>query len=197
MKARAGDVGALGVSEIIAAMKSSAPDTRIHLVGHSFGGRVVTAVSKSLGDANKPCPSTMSLLQAAFSHNGFAQNYYAQKDGHFRSVMQNNVVDGPVLVTYTHNDRANALAYPLASRLAGQDAAAIGDPNDRFGAIGANGAQHTPEANNGKLLAVGENGYEFQSGTLYNLNADSFITDHCDVRGEKVAYAILAAITST
>jgi hypothetical protein len=197
MKARASVVGAGGVCEFLAAVMEGAPETKIHLVGHSFGGRVVTAASKALGDKEKPKPSSMSLLQAAFSHNGFAKNFRHGKDGCFRPVMQDSLVAGPVIVTHTHNDTANAIAYPLASRLAGQDAAAVGGAGDPFGAIGANGALHTPEAITGALLPVGAPGYSFLAGHLYNLEADRYIKDHGDIGGREVAYALLTAIGST
>ena len=197
MKARAGRVGAGGVRKIVAAVRGHRSRTRVHLVGHSFGGRVVTAAAKALGDAGEPQPASMSLLQAAFSHNGFARRFDGDKDGHFRSVMRDRAVAGPVLVTHTHNDTANGLAYPLASRFSGADAAAVGGPDDRFGAIGANGAQHTPEARPGTLLAAGSPGYHFEAGRLYNLQADAYIEDHGDVTGPEVAYGILTAIAST
>ena len=196
MKARAGDVGAKGVKQLVAAVKEQAADTKVHLVGHSFGGRVVTSAAKALGDTAGPKPSSMTLLQAAFSHNGFAENFYNGKDGFFRNVLSGQAVDGPIVVTHTHNDKANAIAYPLASRLAGEDAAGLGGPTDRYGAIGANGAQHTPNANAGTLLAVGATGYDFDAGNLYNLIADPFIKDHGDVAGEQVAYAILSAVAT-
>ena len=73
----------------------------------------------------------------------------------------------------------------------------MGGPDDRFGAIGANGAQHTPKAQSETLLDVGKPGYAFQAGFLYNLKADDFIMDHGDVKGRQVAYAILSAVATT
>ena len=43
MKERAGTVGSTGVNEVLRAVRENHPDVRIHLVGHSFGGRLVTA----------------------------------------------------------------------------------------------------------------------------------------------------------
>ena len=80
---------------------------------------------------------SLSFLQTAFSHNGFSKTM----SGFFRSVVDQHRVKGPILVTYTPNDRAVGLAYPTASRLSGTVASAFGDKNDRFGGLGRNGAQ--------------------------------------------------------
>jgi hypothetical protein len=140
---------------------------------------------------------TISLLQAAFSHNGFADNFAGNKDGFFRKVLENKGVSGPVLITHTKNDIAVGLAYPIASSLAQDDASGLGDENDRFGGLGRNGAQKTPEAIKGlSLLPVGGT-YQFQPGKLHNLRADDFIKSHGDICKPQVAYAILTAVAMT
>ena len=45
MKERAGTVGAGGLNPLLRELRAAAPDLRIHLVGHSFGGRLVTAAA--------------------------------------------------------------------------------------------------------------------------------------------------------
>jgi hypothetical protein len=100
-----------------------------------------------------------------------------------------------VLITHSRQDTAVGYAYPLASRLAGQDASGLGDAGDRFGGIGRNGAQDTPEAQIGTLQAVG-GPYAFAPGKLYNLNADEIIGGHSDIRRPEVAYAILTSVAS-
>lgn len=76
-----------------------------------------------------------------------------------------------------------------------QDAAGIGGPTSRFGGIGCNGAQHTPEAVDGRLLDVSGQ-YAFTGRKVFNLMADDFITGHSDVCGMQVAHAILAGVGS-
>jgi hypothetical protein len=105
-------------------------------------------------------------------------------------------VNGPILISHTPNDTAVGLIYPIASRLAGQNAAGLGDASDPFGGMGRNGAQKTPEAIGGKLLDAG-GAYSFQPGKLYNLSADAWIKRHSDISNRQVAYAILAAIATT
>jgi hypothetical protein len=196
MKERAGLIGRTGVHQAIGRIRSASPQLRIHLIGHSFGGRLVTAVA--LGPEGQPAPSfaTMTLLQAAFSHHGFAHKFDGSHDGFFRAVVSGRRIAGPVLITCTENDKAVGIAYPLASLIANQTASAIGDANDPFGGIGRNGAQHTPEASDGTLGAVGSP-YAFNGGKLYNLNADAVISGHSDICKAEVAYAVLTAVATT
>ncbi|HEY8538056.1 MAG TPA: alpha/beta fold hydrolase [Steroidobacteraceae bacterium] len=194
MKARAGTVGAQGVAGVIAKLRAERPKLRLHLVGHSFGGRVVTAAADAAGGKHRI--DSLTLLQAAFSHNGFAQKFDGKRDGFFRKVVDAKKVRGPILVTCTKNDKAVGIAYPLASRLAGQDAAAIGDENDVYGGIGRNGAVKTPEAIKGTLLAANA-AYDFVAGKIHNLVADAFIADHSDICNPQVAWALASAISRT
>ncbi|MGE5826856.1 MAG: hypothetical protein ACM30G_00630 [Micromonosporaceae bacterium] len=193
MKERAGNVGANGAADLLRTLADRAQPTRRHLVGHSFGARVVAAASAQQATAH-----SMMLLQGAFSHHGFAADYDGQgHDGLFRHTLTGPQLTGPLLVTHTANDRAVGLAYAIASRLAGQQAAGIGGPDDRYGGIGRNGALRTPEADppDGQLLEVGGD-YQFAPGRVYNLNADAFIADHGAVTGPQVAYALVRGMVS-
>jgi predicted alpha/beta hydrolase family esterase len=187
MKARAGTVGKNGVAKLVD--KLSPQVKRIHFIGHSFGGRVVTAAAaNSATDKIK----SMSLLQTAFSHNGFSKS----KKGFFRSVVDQKRVQGPILVTHTKNDKPVGVAYPLASRINGDTTAAFGDENDKFGGLGRNGAQQMEnnEVVKGSVLPAGGN-YAFQAGKFFNLEGGSFIKGHGDVTGKEIAHAVRKAIS--
>jgi hypothetical protein len=196
MKERAGLVGTTGVNLLLRQLRMATPNLKVHLIGHSFGGRLVTAAADALGGDQRFRPDSLTLLQAAFSHNGFASLYDGHHNGFFRKVVTEKKVRGPILITCTCNDRAVGLAYPLASLIAGQNASALGGPNDPYGGIGRNGAQHTPEAKQARLLAVGDP-YPFAGGWLYNLNADKVITSHGDICKDEVAYALLTGVATT
>jgi pimeloyl-ACP methyl ester carboxylesterase len=191
MKQRAGIVGATGVASLIDAIRDRQKSVKIHLVGHSFGGRLVTAASNAL-PRGTPLVS-VSLLQAAFSHNGLATKYDGEHDGAFHALVAEQRASGPIIITHTKNDRAVGVAYPLASRISRDQASALGDKDDPYGGMGRNGAQKMgPETTDGTLLRPGRP-YAFASGKVYNLNADETIANHGDVANEPVAYAVLNA----
>ncbi len=192
MKARAGKIGRDAVNPLLQRIQAAVPNAlKFHLVGHSFGGRLVTAV---VDGPNALRVQTLLLLQAAYSHNGLALNFEAGKNGFFHAVFDNRKVTGPILITHSKHDSAVGLAYPLASRLNGDDAADIGDANDRFGGMGANGAQHLDKAEI-PLLAVGGT-YDFKTSgkRVFNLNGDAIIQSHGDVARPETAAVLAAAM---
>lgn len=196
MKERAGTVGRGGVNGVLRQLKASRPEMRVHLIGHSFGGRLVTAVADGPTGQSALVFDTLTLLQAAFSHNGFAAKFDGTRDGGFRAVVTEHRIRGPILITHSKRDRAVGVAYPLASRVSGQDAAALGDENDRFGGIGRNGAQHTPERVVGTLQPTTVP-YAFAPGKVFNLNADAVIAEHSDICHDEVAFAVLTAVAAS
>jgi len=202
MKARAGDVGVKGVEPLMEKIRTARPDIRIHMIGHSFGCRVVASALNALPRGDSVRPNTVTLLQGAFSHNGFASKFDGSTDGGFRQVLVQKKVRGPILITHTHNDKAVGVAYPIASRLAGHVASALGDENDIYGGLGSNGAQSadtTPERVTGRLLDVGGT-YPFASGSTsskpYNLLADRFIQGHSDIVHPEIGYAQAIAMAT-
>src|SRR5262245_35614118 len=194
MKKRAGTVGQSGVAPMLDRLADNVQ--RIHLIGHSFGCRVVTAAA-AVSTTDKL--QSMSLLQGAFSHNGFSKSM----NGFFRSVVDNQRIKGPIVISYTPNDRAVGIAYPVASRLAGTVASAFGDANDKFGGLGRNGAQKMEAGEVVQdvdgLLAVGGI-YSWQPGRFHNLESSKYIVDpsggdaHGFVTGKEVAWAISRAM---
>ncbi|MGF7182167.1 hypothetical protein [Tunturiibacter psychrotolerans] len=203
MKDRSGIVGRTGVQQTIIGVQSVAPTLRIHLIGHSFGGRLVTAAANAL--VKPRSIATMLLLEAAYSHNGLAKNWDdLGNDGAFRSVPSTPKIEGITLITHSVHDTAVGIAYPLASRILGQvaSALAIGGPEDKFGGMGRNGAQHTPEAFDSVLLNVGL-AYDpspLPGGkTIRNINGDGpspkpTILSHGDVAKPEIAWAWLSSL---
>jgi hypothetical protein len=82
MKERAGVVGRTGLGQLLRRLRSRKSALRLHLIGHSFGARVVTAAVDTL-DANTPAV-TVTLLQGAYSHNRLAKAFDGTHDGFFR-----------------------------------------------------------------------------------------------------------------
>ena len=154
MKERAGMIGRTAVNDLVKAVVARLPDVKLHVIGHSFGARLVTSLALGKEGVQPQKFASMTLLQAAFSHNGFADKF--KTTGFFRNVVAEHRIGGPILVTCTANDKAVGLAYPLASLIAGQNAAGFGGPTDPFGGLGRNGAQNTTEAVAGELRAGGQ-----------------------------------------
>jgi len=203
MKARAGDVGVKGVKPLVEQIRELRPDLRLHLMGHSFGCRVITSAVNALAGGDRLRPNTMTLLQGAFSHNGFASKFDGSNDGAFRQVVAQKKVRGPILITHTRNDKAVGVAYPIASRIAGQTASALGDENDIYGGMGSNGAQTqvtTPERVTAMLLEAGGS-YPFATGTTsskpFNLKADAFIGGHSDIVKPQVGFAVAIGMATS
>ena len=189
MKARAGDVGAKGVAPMVDRINAAAPQRRVHLAGHSFGARVVSSAAAAI---TTPIES-LTLLQGAFSHYGFTSDFAGTgRNGAFVAALSNGRIPGPVVITHTQNDRAVGLAYAIASRLAGQAGAAVGDKSDLYGGIGANGSLGTGAIE--WVLGDVSTDYDFQPGSVYNLLADATIASHSDVTNPAVANALAHAI---
>jgi hypothetical protein len=192
MKERAGLIGLQGLNPILKRIKLKR-NGNIHLAGHSFGARLMSAAVSGSTAVSPIQVQSLSLMQAAFSHYGFAEKYEKNFDGLFRNTIAKKYVTGPIIITHTRNDKAVGIAYAIASRLANQVASAVGDKDDFYGGLGSNGAQKTPEANNGLLLDMDRN-YSFTAGGVYNLKADKYIKDHSDIKKTQVAKALVAAM---
>ncbi len=192
MKNRAGEVGRSGLKSALQQIQAACPpETRFHLLGHSFGARAVTAATSGTPRLKV---QTLTLLQAAYSHYGMATNYDGKgHDGMFRDIIAQQRVAGPILVSHSVHDLPVGIAYAIASRLAGQIAAAFGGPADPYGGLGRNGAQKTDRSQFLTLLPTGAN-YSFQSHVVNNLNGDGVIQGHSDICRPEVARAFLSAV---
>jgi hypothetical protein len=193
MKKRAGVVGRTLGREVL--QQLAGQGVRLHFVGHSFGARLVTAAvsaSPELGPGAKL--QSLTMLQGAFSHNALSSKGASWPQGAFEGAHRK--LDGPVVITHTHNDKAVTLAYALASRLSRDNASAIGDKNDEFGAIGANGALHLDAdypAGEQMVMRPGVS-YALAAGKVHNVLADQCITDHGDVANDHVATLLASTI---
>lgn len=200
MKSRSGSVGATGVAKAVRDLKATHPAIKIHLVGHSLGGRLMAGCAKSLAQPPVLQPASLTLLEAAFSHYGFSANNGAGTPGFFRDVIDKKVVKGPMISTFSFQDTVVGHVYAIASRLADDNVKAIGDANDPFGGIGRNGAQKTVESAAVKLKTAAAPGapYTFTPGVVTCLDGSGgLIKEHGDVANSDVTYALASAVAMT
>ncbi|SEB63862.1 hypothetical protein SAMN04490356_1060 [Streptomyces melanosporofaciens] len=138
MRRRAGAVGREGLGPVLGALAALRPAPRLHLVGHSFGGRLVSYALTGLPEG--AAVTSVTLLQGAFSHYAFAERlpHAADRRGALHSAVHR--VRGPVVSCHSRHDTALGLLYPVASRVLGDDASPLPD-DTRWGAIGYDGVQ--------------------------------------------------------
>ncbi|WP_405441492.1 serine-threonine protein kinase [Streptomyces avidinii] len=144
MKKRAGVVGERGLGPVLTELAAARPALRFHLIGHSFGARVVSFSLRAVPDRARYVKS-VTLLQGAFSHYAFADRLPHDKSngGALRGLQRR--VDGPVVACHSPHDSALKVFYPLASRMAGDSAGLLGF-DERWGAIGHDGVRAVPGA---------------------------------------------------
>ncbi|MFC5215877.1 serine-threonine protein kinase [Streptomyces coerulescens] len=155
MKRRAGTVGERGLGRVVGQLAAGSPEVRVHLVGHSFGARLVSFALRGLPKGVRTVKS-VTLLQGAFSHYAFASRL--PHDTRAGGVLegQHNRIDGPLVCCYSRHDSALSTMYPLASRMAG-DARGIAAPDvgrmlgAKWGAMGHDGVQAVPGTKSYKL----------------------------------------------
>ena len=201
MKDRAGVVGKSGLGPLVGQLYEKMPAMRVHLLGHSFGARLVSyalAGLPHLAGGDKSPVKSLFLLQGAFSHFTFAEKlpFDATRKGDLAGMASR--VDGPLLTTHSLKDLAVGSSYPLASIVARQDAAKQEDESYRWGAMGHDGAQ----AVNAESAFLGKAGtqYGFKVGKWLNLDGNQVIVKgdppsgaHSDIIHPHTAWAALAA----
>ncbi|MFC3577291.1 serine-threonine protein kinase [Streptomyces yaanensis] len=163
MKRRAGTVGERGLGRVIGQLAQAAPNVRVHLIGHSFGGRLVSFTLRGLPEGVRTVKS-VTLLQGAFSHYAFAARL--PDDPHASGVLhgQQNRIDGPLVCCWSRFDSALSTFYPLASRMAGDDRSLAGDLAENFDVGRLLGA---------KWGAMGHDGVQAVDGTQRYVLADA------------------------
>jgi hypothetical protein len=199
MKKRAGVVGQTGLGPLVGRLQQARPDLRVHLLGHSFGARLVSFALAGLpeGATSSPVKSVV-LLQGAFSHFAFAARLPQDPSRSGALAGRQARVDGPLLVSHSLRDTAVGDAYPLASIIARDDASAADDLLFQWGAMGHDGAQGVDAA----IATFGPMGqvYTFAPGAFLNLDGNALIVAdqplegaHGDIFHPEIAWAALAA----
>jgi hypothetical protein len=198
MKKRAGVVGKQGLGPLLGRVAQADPEVRIHLLGHSFGARLVSFALAGLPDPARAPVKSLYLLQGAFSHFAFADALPMDRarGGALKGMATR--VDGPLVASFSVHDTAVGKLYPLASLSSRDDSAGLEDQLFRWGGIGHDGAQAV-EATVATLGPVGT-AYPFQRGRFVNLDGNAVINRggppagaHSDIFHPELVWAGLAA----
>ena len=110
MKSRAGVVGRTGLGPLLELLHTRNGAVRVHLIGHSFGARLVSNSLPGISSAAASPIASLLLIQGAFSHWAFAQrNPWGDQGSLFGSADR---VHGPMVATFTAADWAVGKWYP-------------------------------------------------------------------------------------
>jgi hypothetical protein len=199
MKQRAGTVGQQGLGPFLGDLARGAPDLRVHLIGHSFGARLVSFSLAGLPDGTPSPVRSLTLLEGAFSHFAFAPTLPqdSNRSGALKGMMER--VRGPLLACYSSYDTAVGVFYPAASMTANDDAAGLTDDlTYRWGGMGHDGAQ----AVGATILPLKAKGaqYDLTSGGFTNIDASGVVKNggppsgaHSDIVHPELGWAMLSA----
>ncbi|MEW2623093.1 serine-threonine protein kinase [Streptomyces sp. NPDC048106] len=202
MKGRAGSVGERGLGPLLGKLAATAPGVRVHLVGHSFGGRLVSFALRGLPGTARSVKS-VTLLEGAFSHYAFAERL--PDDPHCSGALKGlqGRIDGPLVCCHSHFDAALGTFYPLASRLAGDDRSFLGNAvaavlGPRWGAMGHDGVQAVPGT--ARLDLAGALAGRLPASGCVNVDAAAVVRRggppagaHSDILHPELARVVLAA----
>jgi hypothetical protein len=200
MKDRAGKVGATGVRELLRDLLKATPSAKVHLVGHSFGCKVLLSAAGVGEPLPRPVTSAL-LLQPAVNCYCFAANVAGQGfQGGYRPTMPR--IEQPILTTFSSHDMPLTKVFHLALRrktdLGETKIFGVGAPSE-FAALGGFGPQGCPpgEAVEIDIKPVGER-YALERGApeIYGIKGDTAIDGHGGVINQATAWALYCQVTA-
>ena len=200
MKNRAGVVGRKGLGPFLGQLAATQPGIAVHLVGHSFGARVVSDSLAGLPAGGTSPVRSLTLLQGAFSHFAFADSlpFAPSRKGGLAGQLAR--INGPLTVCFSSHDDAVGRFYPLASIAARDDSAAAQDRVYRWGGMGHDGAQAVA-AKRDTLQAAGPDAvYQFRDQQALNIDASDVVRAggppsgaHSDIVHPELTWVVLKA----
>lgn len=179
MKDRAGKVGHGGVAPLLVDLLQRSP-ARVHLLGHSYGCKVVMTALCTPAELPRPVESAL-LLQPAVSQYAFAEKVPERdRAGGYRRALER--VRQPIVVTYSANDVPLTKLFHIAVRrhddLGELQFAAGGSPS-RYAAMGGFG----PQESGATFVKIEDAGgtYAFADKKLIAVDGTRRIPGHGDV----------------
>jgi hypothetical protein len=197
MKDRAGVVGASGVADLLARLRAANREARIHLVGHSYGCRVLlSALCHPLAAQAVTVDSTL-LLQPAVSCYCFAPAGaipgMAGPGGYHEAPQR---CAGPIVCTHSADDLALTRLFHFAARRAADlgEARIAGLPPSRYAALGGYGPRGVAATTLDALRPPAR--YSFGGPGILGVRADGIIGGHGDVTSRATAWMLLNQVWS-
>ncbi|MEV0890578.1 hypothetical protein [Promicromonospora sp. NPDC050262] len=196
MKDRAGRVGGTGVAAALRRLADETP-ARIHLVGHSYGGRVVLSAVCNGPWPGRPVDSVL-LLQPALSAWAFAGDVDGRPGG-YRPAFDR--VRNPIITTRSAHDLPLTRVFHLALRRRADlgEAEIAGLPPSRFAALGGYGPQgvgaealqidRMPDV--GQHYPIGEHAVDSRYEVI-GVDGTWCIPGHGAVQSDQTAWALLS-----
>jgi hypothetical protein len=208
MKNRAREFGEGGAGEFLQRLQQAVQpgrDVRFHLMGHSFGCIVVSAMVAAPRAPTTPSPPvhSLALIQGALSLWAYCQDVVPApgKPGYFHRVIAERRVAGPILTTQSEHDLALWKYYPWGAWWKGQlDYDIAGRKLPKYGAVGTFGARGPGITVHDRALGEVNEDYKFAAGIIYNLDCsqvikklDGYSGAHSDIAHPEVAHAVWEA----
>ncbi|MFG6417352.1 hypothetical protein ACG02S_26015 [Roseateles sp. DC23W] len=196
MKDRAGKVGRNGVRELLRGLLSRT-QSRVHLLGHSYGCKVVMTALASVPSGTRAVQSAV-LFQPAISQYAFATDIKTMQN--MRGGLQHTLgrVTAPVICTFSDNDWPLTKLFHLALRREGdlgEDPKAAGLAPSKYCALGGYGPQGTASDN----VTIHDEGQPYtlpKGGTLLAVNGTGRIGGHGDISNQATWWLAYTAATS-
>lgn len=191
MKDRAGRVGGAGVRTMLHGILDASPDSRVHLVGHSYGAKVVLS-ALAAGSAPSRQVESVLLLQPATSARCFADPHGEEAAGGYRPALDRS--RQPIMTTFSRHDVPLTKLFHFAARRASdkREAVIAGAPPE-FAALGGFGPQDTSSVTVVDACTAPER-YPDTTREVLAIRADAVINGHGDVQNPDTAWALLCQV---
>lgn len=194
MKDRAGRVGGSGVAQLLRRLLDASRDTRVHLVGHSYGCKIVLSALCN-GAPPRRRVESMLLLQPACSCLSFAVDVDgSSRSGGYRPALSRS--NQPIVTTYSCHDTPLTKYFHWAVRRPSDlgEAVIAGAPPSRYAALGGYGPQGAPDETVIVDVKQPPERYDLSASTkrIVAVRADSAISSHGDVTNPATAWALLS-----
>ena len=187
MKDRAGKVGANGVALMLRALADDT-EARIHLVGHSYGAKLLMS-ALCIGAAPSRDVDSVLLLQPAFSCYGFTDDLEGRPGGYRTAIDR---VRQPIIATRSDHDTPLRRLFHLAVRRSSDlaEAQIAGEPPSKFAALGGYGPQWVPGGAEWIDLPDVGDPYPATTKRIYGVNGTAYISSHGAVETRQTAWAL-------